>query len=1063
MNVQAWVLLLSMIWAQAGPAQASPPTNPQQQQTAPSRTAPGHILRGMVFNIETGSPDPVGNASLLFVTTNSHTSTNSDGEFVISMPDWLQAGEEIQVSVTATAGGKELRLFQPLDGRLRIPRDLSREPVKVEVLPKGSRRFLTDEAIESLIRYANARGQQENMNRPAQVGQFDLAYFLEHWGRDQGLDPAEVADRVRAWADGIGSKPTASLEQKALAEFTRHNFEDAGRMFSEAGDNRMKRLAERHEREKKEDEEETRLAIEDYKQSGEALYNGNHCVQAAGEYQKAIGLTSMKRNAVQWFNLKVLQGRSYECASENGVAGGDSLLEKAVEDFQGALKIPGVTSDREAMAIAQLYLAKALADQSETREGAEGAALLDRSLTLMQSTLQIFKLANDPEMSAYLQSHIGKVFRMQAERSHDAERRSLLQKSHAAYEESLAYYTEKDFPQGWAHIQVARCDELREQAGLEPQKQQDLLDASAQTCRRAVAALGEQHTQEWATAEAILGSVLREQAEAGAKNRKVERLDQAIDAYQHALTVLTRRDSPRLWAGVMANLGVARQKKAEESSGQQRQELLKMSHDAYTSALEVITATEKPRYWATIQLNLGNTLQLQALDAKGDEALSLIRQSVEAYQNALKIRTRERYPEVWASTENLLGIALFQQGSGEPSEKSAHTLAESADAYRNALAVLTQNDFPQVWANIKTNLGETLLKQSKELQDQGPRAKALSEALEAFQNSLQVFDRQHDPEKWAARKVRIGDVLLEQGSPLGGKPDPAILDRALAAYHDALDVYTRQQFANEWASAQVQIANALKAQSEASQGEAARTLLARAIKAYRDGIEAYSKDSAQLRAQVQAQLGNALATQAAGSSPGEAQEQYRQAAQALSSYLEVYPDNIPQIMAMEEGILHDHLFEYEAAFVINERRVKKQPEDLSAEADFVEKHLTTGRYSACVDRSAPLIARLPADSQLRIPVGTLQAACELGAGHGEQAVSTLTALEQKVANLPEQVSQPWSFDGTKHFIESDSVFSPYRAPLLHLLAAVESGKRDSCRAALRALIVSISQRAAAMT
>src|SRR5579872_5470200 len=107
---------------------------------------PGRELHGRIVNMETEPAEGVPYARVKILSIEREAITNRDGEFFLRLPDSVQAGEQVEVTVNAPTAGKQLLLFQPLDRRIRIPagRDLKKEIIQIGLLPKGSLRFLSD-------------------------------------------------------------------------------------------------------------------------------------------------------------------------------------------------------------------------------------------------------------------------------------------------------------------------------------------------------------------------------------------------------------------------------------------------------------------------------------------------------------------------------------------------------------------------------------------------------------------------------------------------------------------------------------------------------------------------------------------------------------------------------------------------------------------------------------------------------------------------------------------------------------------------------------------------------
>ena len=90
---------------------------------------------------------------------------------------------------------------------------------------------------------------------------------------------------------------------------------------------------------------------------------------------------------------------------------------------------------------------------------------------------------------------------------------------------------------------------------------------------------------------------------------------------------------------------------------------LEQAVDAFRAALPQYTRERVPLGWAGIQNNLGNALL--GLGQRGGDSTHL-QEAADAYRAALEERTRERARLAWAATQNNLGLALRTQGEREP-------------------------------------------------------------------------------------------------------------------------------------------------------------------------------------------------------------------------------------------------------------------------------------------------------------------------------------------------------------------------------------------------------------
>ncbi len=225
---------------------------------------------------------------------------------------------------------------------------------------------------------------------------------------------------------------------------------------------------------------------------------------------------------------------------------------------------------------------------------------------------------------------------------------------------------------------------------------------------------------DWALAHFQLGKVLQVLAE---KSTTLSSLSDAEEAFNNALTIFTKAETPQIWATIQNRLGqlfykmdVRSGSKAEEPSR------LKEATTAYQSALQVFTMAETPLKWAEVKHNLAQSLQILGGHA---HSVPLLEKAVEASRDALDVRARDRYPLAWAATTNSLGSALFLIARQQ--DEASEEMAQAEEAFSGALEVYK--------AHGATNLAKVAhrnLKRVKGLLAQDEAASAAKKPLGKF-------------------------------------------------------------------------------------------------------------------------------------------------------------------------------------------------------------------------------------------------------------------------------------------------------------------------------------------
>ena len=123
--------------------------------------------------------------------------------------------------------------------------------------------------------------------------------------------------------------------------------------------------------------------------------------------------------------------------------------------------------------------------------------------------------------------------------------------------------------------------------------------------------------------------------------------------------------------------------------------------------------------------------------------------------------------------------------------------------------------------------------------------------------------------------------------------------------------------------------------------------------------------------------------------------------------------------------------------------------DLSFQADFAEKHFTTGRFPAAEKRLATLLLNLRVEPRVKIALRAIGVAIALAQNKTPQLPAELETLQQNLAAQADTFQVGWSFEGTKHFISIEPKLTRYREWLLQFFAAMEGENREAILTALR--------------
>jgi tetratricopeptide (TPR) repeat protein len=180
--------------------------------------------------------------------------------------------------------------------------------------------------------------------------------------------------------------------------------------------------------------------------------------------------------------------------------------------------------------------------------------------------------------------------------------------------------------------------------------------------------------------------------------------DKALNAYQRALTYVSRQQTPQLWAATLIDIGRANMELGIRTEGRAIEQYLSAAARVYRQALEVYTREQLPQQWAMTQNNLGNALSEQGSRTGGEAGAGLLAEAVTAYRHGLEVYTHETFPLQWAQTHaNLARAYAYLEDWANAAASYANVLAVNPDdkeAYIAASYLFHEIlfEFPQAFA-----------------------------------------------------------------------------------------------------------------------------------------------------------------------------------------------------------------------------------------------------------------------------------------------------------------------------------------------------------------------------
>jgi hypothetical protein len=179
-------------------------------------------------------------------------------------------------------------------------------------------------------------------------------------------------------------------------------------------------------------------------------------------------------------------------------------------------------------------------------------------------------------------------------------------------------------------------------------------------------------------------------------------------------------------------------------------------------------------------------------------------------------------------------------------------------------------------------------------------------------------------------------------------------------------------------------------------------------------------------------------------------KEWTSAAQLYENVLEVHPDFRP---AYERArfLEHEVLFNYQRAFNLSQSWLQRNPNDLSAAADFAEKHFTTGSFAESERRISSLLSDARVGPGIKIPLLAIEVANLIALNRSTETWLRLKNLNELLEAQPADFKLQWSFEGTKHFISQSQQLAGNKDWLLQLFRALACENRDAIVKELKAL------------
>jgi serine/threonine protein kinase/tetratricopeptide (TPR) repeat protein len=521
---------------------------PQHLLANPFATQPARELRGQVFHLGENAEKILESGLIVtLIETGVIDAANDQGIFRLPLPPDFQPGDSVTIYVEKPGW----RIRYPLDGMARVPGNLLREIVPVELLQVGSKLFWTNDRLEKFIQDASERSKREE-RREGDAPSLDLGRGIKDWAEKYGFSAQEARAEIDRWIADVEGAHQDTF-QKGLAAFARQQFNTAAERFRDSAEWRIHQLNAAR-REQEELTEKTNglqeEVVRDLRMEGDSHYYAYRYQQALAVYDQAHQYTSRNQTPQLWG------------ATLNDI---------------------GRTHRRLGYQMA----------------GTEGTTHLTAAVQAHQEALLICSREQMPQEWARTQTDLGRAFVVLGWDTAGPEGDQLLAQAVQAYQQALLVFTRDQLPQDWARTQLGIGTALAEQGrrtlGLEGDK---LLAQAVQVFRQAfLVCTREQLPQDWASVQNRLGITLFGQGmrTSGAEGDQI--LPQAVQAFRQAFLVYTREQLPQDWARVQYNLGCTFYHMGRRAVGEEKAQLIAQAIDAFRQALLVLTPNYDSRQW----------------------------------------------------------------------------------------------------------------------------------------------------------------------------------------------------------------------------------------------------------------------------------------------------------------------------------------------------------------------------------------------------------------------------------------------------------------------------------
>ncbi|MCP4971107.1 MAG: hypothetical protein GY932_10985 [Arcobacter sp.] len=193
-------------------------------------------VKGRVLTVVNNVKIPIKNIIVVINETGDKDKTDDNGNFRVKLKESYFAGEKISVSIEK----ENWTIHYPLNGEFYIPNNLEKELVKIQILPIGSKLFLSNDHLEKLFEnlIKNINNKYIINKHPKKI---DLPKRIQDWAKIYGFTVDEVKYKVSEWIENVESQKEDGYKL-GLAAFVKKEYEKAGKFFNKTAKEKETKL-----------------------------------------------------------------------------------------------------------------------------------------------------------------------------------------------------------------------------------------------------------------------------------------------------------------------------------------------------------------------------------------------------------------------------------------------------------------------------------------------------------------------------------------------------------------------------------------------------------------------------------------------------------------------------------------------------------------------------------------------------------------------------------------------------------------------------------------------------